>query len=160
MTEDLIRSDDFIHKYFITLKAALETKRNEKIQYFARLLKNSNSPLANEPVDYYEDFIKVLDDLTYQELRILIKLHEQENLHESYEGNRLMVNKRFYRKFKAHLAEDMGISEDEVLSIFIRLGRTGCVNLDKSMEPLKQVHDSIATTDFFKKLEYLALTET
>jgi hypothetical protein len=74
LTEEVIQTDDFIHKYYITLKAVLETRRNEKIQYFARLLKNSESQLVNNVIDYYEDFIKVLDDLTYQELFVLTKL--------------------------------------------------------------------------------------
>ncbi|RNI32830.1 hypothetical protein EFY79_19760 [Hanamia caeni] len=158
LTEEVIESDDFIHKYYITLKAVLETRRDEKIQYFARLLKNSESELVNNPTDYYEDFIKVLDDLTYQELFVLKKLKEKEKEFESLQGRRLMIHKRFYRKFKIQLSEEIGITEDEVLSIFIRLGRTGCINLDKNTDQFNQVSDSIATTDFFKKLETLALT--
>src|SRR5438105_2632604 len=64
LSEELVQSEDFLHKYYVTLKAALETKRFEKIRYFAKLLKNCQSTLLNQETDYYEDFVKVLDDLT------------------------------------------------------------------------------------------------
>lgn len=74
LTPEYIKTDDFLHKYFITLHVVLETKRTEKIQFFARLLNNSQSPMVNTLTEYYEDFLKALDELTYQELFILIKL--------------------------------------------------------------------------------------
>lgn len=157
LTDEIIQSEEFLYKYYITLKAVLETRRTEKIQFFARLLKKSESKLLNKETDYYEDFLKVLDDLTYQEIFVLLKLREREKEHATIAGNRLMINKRFYRKFKTALSEEMGISENEVISILIRLGRTGCVNYDKNMQQFNEVHDSIATTDFYKKLEDLAL---
>ena len=157
LTDEIIKSEEFLYKYYITLKAVLETRRSEKIQYFARLLKNSESELLNKETDYYEDFLKVLDDLTYQEIFVLLKLREREKEHATIVGNRLMINKRFYRKFKSDLASVMGISENEIISILIRLGRTGCVNYDKNMQHFNEVNDSIATTDFYKKLEDLAL---
>jgi len=159
LSEEVIHSDDFLHKYFITLKAALETKRAEKIQYFARLLKNSNEPIADNATDYYEDFLKVLDDLTYQELYVLKRLRSKEKENKNPAAMPLVYNKRFYRSLKKELAEELNVSIDEVLSIYIRLGRTGCINLEKGKQIAVEIDDSIATTDFFKKLELLAIEE-
>lgn len=157
LTEDQITTDDFLHKYYITVKAVLETRRNEKIIYFAKLLKNSFHEFVITETDSYEDFLKALDDLTYQEIFVLNKIREAEKKHSVEGRNPIMANRAFYREFKKELALILSISEDEVLSIYIRLGRTGCVNLEKNMAQLKEVHDSIATTDFFKKLEMLAI---
>jgi transcription initiation factor IIE alpha subunit len=84
--------------------------------------------------------------LTYQELFVLTKLREKEEKQfESLQGRHLMIHKRFYRKFKTQLSEEIRITEDEVLSIFIRLGSTGCINFDKNRDQFNQVQDSIAT---------------
>ncbi len=49
LTNNLIESEDFLHCYFATLRAALNTRRREKVRMFAGLLKSkvlSNSFLT------------------------------------------------------------------------------------------------------------------
>lgn len=43
ITEADIQSEDFLHKYFTTVKVALNTRRRDKIVMFAKLLKSSNA---------------------------------------------------------------------------------------------------------------------
>lgn len=45
LTDEVINSDSFLHKYFITLKATLDTNRTEKIKCFAELLQNTESDI-------------------------------------------------------------------------------------------------------------------
>ena len=69
--ESLLQSEDFLHCYFATAKYALNSRRREKIQMFARLLKSSLSSDGPQGVDEYEDFLKILDELSYRELQAL-----------------------------------------------------------------------------------------
>jgi len=53
---------------------------------------------------------------------------------------------------------DLNISENEVYAILIRLERTGTISFIRNNHIMKH-HDSIITTDFFRKLSQLALME-
>jgi hypothetical protein len=152
LSEDELQSDDFLHKYFITIKAVLETKRDEKIRYFARLLLQAFSDLINRSTDSYEDFLKILDELTYQEIFILIFIRSFE---KEYDGPRGLNNMGMYRPLKTKLASVLGVSEDEVFSYFVRLQRTGLVRHFYDSVFDKEVHSYILLTDIFQKLEIL-----
>ncbi len=158
LTNEYINTDDFLHKYFITLHAVIETKRDEKIKFLARLLNNSESPLANTATDYYDDFLKALDELTYQELYILITLRKIEREFEADNKNLDFFKVQVYASLKEKLMSSLGISENEVYAILIRLERTGTVSFIRNQHTLKH-HDSIITTDFFRKLSQLALID-
>lgn len=153
LSDEIVLNNDFLHKYFVTLKAAIDTKRDEKIQYFARLLRNQRSPLLNPDTDSYEDFIQVLDDLTYQEISILLFIREFTNNHPGPKG---LNNMAVYRPMKKKLAEIMSVSENEIVSYFVRLERTGLVHHYKGGAFNKEVHDYLILTDLFSKLETLA----
>lgn len=159
LTEDIINSDDFLHKYFITLKAVIETKRTEKIRYFARLLNNCNTSLINDETDNFEDFIKILDDLTFQEIQILSIIREcdRETNDESIDFNRKMTGAiSFYKKIKENISIQLRITEDEVRSHLNRLERTGCVFYQKAAN---EKMFSVVTTSLYHKLEWLAISD-
>ena len=79
LTKNLIESEDFLHCYFSTIKAAINTRIREKIKMFARLLKSSTLPNLIANTDEYEEHLKILDDLSFKELRILILLDKYES---------------------------------------------------------------------------------
>ncbi len=159
LTEEIISSDDFLHKYFITLKAVIETKRTEKIKYFARLLNNSDSPIFNADTDNFEDFIKILDDLTFQELQILsiIRKYDKEiieNGDKPIDFDRKMSKARsFYQKLKTDISKHLQIPEDEVRSLLTKLERTGCIFYNKGSA---DAMSSVLTTLTYQKLEMLS----
>ena len=66
--ENLLKSEDFLHAYYATTKFALNSRRREKIKMFARLLKSSLTDKEISNIDEYEDFLKILDELSYREL--------------------------------------------------------------------------------------------
>lgn len=152
LTEEDIQKDDFLHKYFITVKAAVETKRDEKIQYFARLLMNGNSALINDKTDNYEDFLKVLDELTNQEIFILLFVRKFTSEFDKGPG---LSNMAVYRPMKAALATALDVSEDEVRSYFVRLERTGLVHHYQGSVFNNDVHNYLILSDTYKKLELL-----
>lgn len=67
LSEELIESEDFLHCFCTTYKAVLNTRRREKIELFARLLKSAFTETRPRDIDEFEEFISILDDLTYEE---------------------------------------------------------------------------------------------
>ena len=67
----------FLHAYYATLRASINTRREEKIRLFARLLV-SPAHLSDLFRETYEEFVQVLDDLSVRELQILLTLDEFE----------------------------------------------------------------------------------
>jgi len=127
LTKSLIETEEFLHKYFSTVKAALNTIRREKIVYFARLLKSSIIIGNSRNIDEYEEYLSILDELSYRELGILIRLYHFENLHPNAEGeNELQRTAKFWDEFCKTIMNEFDIEEDEINSVLVRLKRTGC----------------------------------
>lgn len=53
------------------MRFALDTRRREKTRMFARLFAGSLPEGGLSDVDEYEDFLAILDELSYRELRAL-----------------------------------------------------------------------------------------
>ena len=105
LTEELIESEGFLHCYFSTVKAVINTQRREKIKMFARLLSEVISPKANVGADEYEDYLQILDELTYRELMVLNTLYkyESQNCMQAKTGlvetNLVIKTNRYWPKF-------------------------------------------------------------
>lgn len=127
LSEDLIQSEDFLHCYFSTLKAAIKSRRGEKIKFFAKMLKSSISYKSILTTDEYEEYLSILDELSYRELSILFKLYNFESRYpKKDEENELQRSSRFWTNFTSEIEEELGIHPDEIKSILTRLNRTGC----------------------------------
>jgi hypothetical protein len=127
LTPLCIESEDFLHAYFSTIKAALNTRRREKIRLFANLLKTSYTTEALNDIDEYEEFLRILDEMSYRELLILLKLYHFENEHSNEEPkNDWKRAEQFWDTFLFEMVRDLGIKEDEVFYFLQRLERTGC----------------------------------
>lgn len=153
LSEEEIQNDEFLHKYFITARAVVDTRRDEKIRYFAHLLQNCNSPLLNRNLDNYDDFLGILDELTFQEIKILLFIRRY---FEEYKAPRGLNNVALYRPLKSSLAAELNVTENEIVSYFIRLERTGLLHLYQGHFQHNEVSDSANLSDTFKKLELLA----
>jgi hypothetical protein len=127
LTPELLESEDFLHCYFTTTKLALNSRRREKIRMFARLLKSATGEANFSSTDEYEDYLNILDELSYRELTILFKLHKYESEYFLKEGeNDLQRATRFWDMFTKELTGQVGIPELEVDALLTRLNRTGC----------------------------------
>ena len=127
LTNELFESEDFLHCYFATVSAVLRTRRKEKIQMFARLL---NSTLETELIsdtDEYEEYLAILDELSYRELLILAKLETFQAQTQMVESqNDLQRASGFWEEFKQMLENDLDIPDNQHDSKLTRLNRTGC----------------------------------
>ncbi len=125
LTKDLINNNEFIHKFMITYSAAVRTYRYKKIQVFARLLANSEKNESYPDVDLYEEYVNIIDDLSYRELYALNILHYYE------ENNSDKKAEEYWDKFKADLKEELLIKEKEIKPFLRRLERTGCYRIEQ-----------------------------
>jgi len=92
LTEELIAQEDFLHSYFSTIRAVLRTRRKEKIKLFARLFKNSVIDNQVSDPDEYDDYLKILDDLSMKDI---ILLNEIKSFEERVDKDFKQANENF-----------------------------------------------------------------
>ena len=125
---ELLESEDFVHCFFSTAKFALNTRRREKIRMFARLLKRSTLTDGGlSDVDEYEDFLRILDELSYRELRALDILDSFCDTDAACGQNEMEQIMGFWDAFCLRLSAELDIPHDEVPDFMSRIGRTGCL---------------------------------
>lgn len=79
LNDDIIKNNEFLHRYFITLRTVLKTNRDEKIKVLADFFINRGSRnLDGSHTDIYEEYLGIIDELSYRELLILRTLEEFE----------------------------------------------------------------------------------
>ena len=96
LNENLIQSEDFLHSYFCTIKAVINTRQQEKIRLFARLLDTSVAPDMHSCSDEYEKLLSVLDSISLREFKALVELFRIENQNLRQEGKNELQNARRY----------------------------------------------------------------
>jgi hypothetical protein len=124
LTPELIESDDFIHCFQATLRAATRARRLEKVRLFARLLEHGMMASEAQSVDDYEELVGVLDELSYREWQALM-LFERYLENSNTEENQLSRVTAFWDQFIEDLELEIGVSRDEASSFMIRIARTG-----------------------------------
>jgi hypothetical protein len=130
LTEEAIANEDYLHAFFITTKAALNTRRKRKIRLFARFLTGYYIGQLFETVDGYEEYLSILDEMSVREIHILSLLHPYEIAApgEMTGGNAVYYStwwNEHWIEFIGLVMEKTGIQWDELPTVFTRLLRTG-----------------------------------
>ncbi|MGH8252281.1 MAG: hypothetical protein ACREVI_16580 [Steroidobacteraceae bacterium] len=125
----VLESEDFLHCYFATTRYALNSRRREKIAMFARLLQASLAEVGPKDVDEYEEFLSVLEELSYREIRALAILDTFSTRPRTSEQNDLQWTNTFWDEFEQCLVAELGIPSDEVVDFMNRISRTGCYEM-------------------------------
>jgi len=120
LTEEIIDSDDFLHAFFTTIKAVFATNREQKIRYFALLLKNATLGDCIDSIDQYEEYVQILDEMSYRELSILFIL-EKYCSKKTEQGSSDAWKRVFDETERIY-----NIPREEIIAILTRLERTGC----------------------------------
>lgn len=155
LSNELIMSEDFLHAYFSTLKAAVNSRRHEKIILFAKLLKGSFANDKVPDIDDFEELLGILDEISYREILSLSFLYDFEVENSC---NPIIINqdswdkaKLFWGDFIERLVSRLNISEREVFNFLKRLERTGCYEVfigmfgnDKNLGHLTPLYYRIA----------------
>lgn len=124
--ESLLESEDFLHAYFATTKFALNSRRREKIQMFARLLKNSLTEHEIQDIDEYEDYLKILEELSYREIVALRIMDDFSMIPREKGQNDLQWIDLFWSDFEKKLSNTINIPTEQVTDFMNRTSRTGC----------------------------------
>lgn len=139
LTEQVVQSEEFIHSVLVIIRASLNTYQREKIRQFARILSSAieNNELAS---DKFEEFVRILDDITIRELRIIFLLNQFENAnpHKLFQQtdnngnvvreqleNDLQRTNNFWDEFIHSSSNTLGFDENTISAILIGLTRTG-----------------------------------
>jgi hypothetical protein len=127
LNPELIQSDDFLHCVITTHNAAIRYRSEEKIKNCARLLKSALDENTFVDTDEYEEYLQILDELTYREFLMLVKLDDYEKNYPHKQGeDDIQRSERYWEPYKNDLIEELNIPEQEIDSLMIRLTRTGC----------------------------------
>lgn len=131
LTEEVIQDDDFLHAHFITLKDAANTRQEEKIRRFARLLINSTRNKFYK-TDEFEEFVAILDDLSMREFSILLIMRAYQNeapiipaKEDKNKENDLARANSFWKAFENKVFDDLSITSKELRDILHKINRTG-----------------------------------
>ncbi len=124
-----LESENFLHCFFATTRYALNSRRREKIKMFARLLKSSVNDDGPQDTDEYEEYLEILDELSYRELYALAILDSYSSNPRTANQNDLQWANVFWADFLARLSSELKISRDEVTDFLNRISRSGCYEL-------------------------------
>ena len=126
LTQEQINNEDFLHAYFATVRAALNTRRREKIRLFGQLFTHHCQGAGFTNTDTYEETLAVLDDLTLRELQVLLLLRDFESKNSILPGqNALQRATQFWASFLQRVEVEIGIPKAETPGYLERLNRTG-----------------------------------
>jgi hypothetical protein len=121
-------SAQVLHAAYVTIEATLRTSRREKIRLFAKLLK---SGLVDPPIidleNEYEDYLKILDDLSIRELQYLYLLNSYETEYpiKPDESDIHDWVERHWGLFEDDASRRLRIPKGEFSGLTARLVRTG-----------------------------------
>ena len=125
LTRETIESEDFLHCYFATIRAVRITRQRQKIRYFGRLLASSYPSAGSaECADRFERYLGILEELTFEELRLLaiVAKHEQAS---TPAGNPFQNVCAYWEGLMKDAIDSLGLPRALIESLLARLERTG-----------------------------------
>jgi hypothetical protein len=153
ITPEMVNDVEFIMNFAKTLEAINKLATNDKIVYFANLLKNSYFSGNKIDNNEFEEFFEVINSLSYRQIRVLIILHNIENDPEPHIDNTMSKNdylpRRYWFSFKKELKDKLNIEQEDVYSIMKSMEQTGLFTMNNGFS-----YDAIeegTLTPYFKK---------
>ncbi|MEK7991946.1 MAG: hypothetical protein VSS52_013125 [Thiotrichaceae bacterium] len=124
--EEAAHSDEFIHCFIETLRAVEHVHQKEKISKIGELFISSYNNHKFSKVDEFEEYLKIISEVSLKEMRILciIEDYESKTPRDSRYRNywEELSNKLINKKLILNL--------DFIISTFVRLQRTGLYAID------------------------------
>lgn len=126
LTQELIQEEDFLHSYFCTLRAVINTRRREKIKLFAKLLDSSIDPVFSVSPDEYEELLSILDEISLREFNALYKLMKFEVSNPIQKDQSILQNaKEYWEQYRNSITEEIGIPLESFNAFMAKTERTG-----------------------------------
>lgn len=153
LTEKVIEQDDFLHAYFSTINYVIRTRSDEKINCFARILKKLESGKIN--INEFEDYTAIFNELSEREFAILaIKSQYEQNYSMTQGMNPYQLTASYWDSFKNEVCLKIGLPEEELDPMLIRIQRTGCYNKFKGYLE-DGPNERGDTTEIFRRIKEL-----
>jgi hypothetical protein len=120
-------SDSMKFRFYSSFLPAINARRVEKTRNFARLFKNSITCSSLISDDDFEDFVSIIETLSYREFQILLILlnFEEANPREETKSEVQMAFK-FWKDFLLEVESATKTNQDEVGAYLLKISRTGC----------------------------------
>jgi hypothetical protein len=109
------------------MKYVLDTQQKEKIEIFANIFKksiNKENDIFN--INIYEDFVKILNDLSYREICALAIFESYYTQPRNKDENDLQFISKFWNDFEGEMECELGVPKASVENYMIKISRTGC----------------------------------
>lgn len=118
---------EFIMNFKKTLDAVNRLSNNDKIKYFANLLKNGYMKKEKISNDEYEEMLRLLNDLSYREINYIFFLYNFENKNDK-------ENKNYWYNFMLEFEKNFQINRYESFEIYKRIANTGIICEELKLE--------------------------
>lgn len=123
ITSDMVSDVEFIMNFAKTLEAVNRLSSNNKIKYFANLIKNGYFTSHKIENDLFEEYLRLLSILSYREIEYLyfIYKYQKENFGTT------SVKGSYSHNFGLAFSEIFDCGKYDYIDIYDRLVATGCV---------------------------------
>lgn len=129
ITSEMVNDVEFIMNFAKTLEALDRLATNDKVKYFANLLKNSYFSSDKIDNNEFEEFFNNINSLSYRQIQVLMILHNIENNPEPYIDKSISEKEylpdRYWSAFKKELEDKLHIKQDDVYSLMKSTEKTG-----------------------------------
>lgn len=126
ISEGDARRREFFDAYTSTAQHVLTESRDAKIRLFARLFGEFVAHGCVTPIDRYEEYLLMLDEISEREFELMLILHRHEAKHpQELDRNALQHANAFWGDFTSDAQAKLGVDEGYLQAMLGRLSRTG-----------------------------------
>ena len=118
---------EFIMNFKKTLDAVNRLSNNDKIKYFAKLLKNGYMEKERISNDEYEEILRILTDLSYREINYIFFLYDFESKNDKEDKN-------YWYHFMSEFEQKFKIHRYKSYEIYKRIANTGIICEELKLE--------------------------
>ena len=130
--EILKTKDEFVYFFALTLDAAERAAAREKIWLLASLLRSALYYEHLSERAEYEDYLKIVDELSLREMVLLHILQKYELATPLQDGeNSTQRASRLWEAFMTEATSRFGVPKEEITAMLVRIVRTGCYDYDQ-----------------------------
>ena len=122
-----VKDVEFIMNFKKTLDAVNRLSNNDKVKYFANLLKNSYMNDIKILNDEYEEMLRILGNMSYREINYLLFLYK-------FEQENDLTKDVYWYSFMAAFEKKFEINRYKSYEIYKRLGNTGLICEELKLE--------------------------
>lgn len=123
ITSDMVNDVEFILNFAKTLEAVNRLSSNDKIRYFANLVKNGYFTANKVENDLFEEHLRLLTTLSFREIEYLYFLYQYQNKHFGKSNKK----GEYTRDFGLEFSNVFNCGRFDYIDVYDKLAATGCV---------------------------------